>query len=174
MQDFQNMPYFTLKQECVKAGLNGKGTKKELLSRLAGVVPVVVAQEPVQAEDVVLPVVAAPVVSPIIIPTQNDLERFMPNATHAAVIDVSKYAAWLTDERLGVLSEKIAPIAAGKGTFKYSINHKGSAYQIEFFGGASGDESTTLIDTDAQIVRRAQHYFNARMAKGGNGQSSRV
>ncbi len=175
---YNELPYFSLKQECKKQGLNPVGKKEELLNRLNGTEITEEVPElpitPIQKDGVVTDTVehvAKPTIRPA---TSEELARFLPNTTFTPKIDTSKYTPWLTNERLEALENKIAPIAAGKGSFRFDINHKGAAYQCEFFGGASGPECTTLIDTDNQIVARARHYFNARMAKGTNGQVSRV
>lgn len=168
MDDYINMPYYTLKAECKKQGLDSKGTKLELLARM-GVTDT--TKQPEQPE----PEIKAPTPETTIIQaTQEELNAFLPGATGKPVIDTSKYAAWLTNERLEKLTNKIAPLAAGKGSFKFDIDHEGGAYQIEFRGKGPVVESTTLIDTDNQIIARATQYFNARLAMGGNGQTSKV
>ena len=164
---YNDLPYFALKQECKKKQISAKGTRAELLDRLNGVdVVESIKSEPVEPESVKSTIITQA--------TPEALSRFLPDMVSTPKIDVTKYAPWLTSERLTTLENKIAPIAAGKGSFKFDLNHKGAAYQCEFYGGASGPESTTLIDTDNQIVARAKHYFNARLAVGTNAQVSRV
>jgi len=165
----QEMPYYALKQECNKAGLSSKGNRETLLQRLGQIVP---TDQPKLPEPEIT--AKAPTPAVILPATPEELQKYLPGATFAPKVDTSKYAAWLTEDRLKELEYKLAPIAASRGSFNFSINHKGAAFQVEFFGGDSGPESTTLIDTDAQIVARARHYFTARMARGTNGQVSRL
>ena len=173
MPDYNEMAYFQMKTECKKQGLNAKGTKEQLLSRLNGEAQAKTPEEPKPQIKAPLPTTPK---NPVIITeaTEEELAQFLPKASHTPKIDTSKYKPWLTNERLQELENQIAPIASGRGKFRFDINHEKGAFQVEFSGGAAGLESTTLIDTDSQIVRRAQHYFTARLAQGGNGQKSRI
>lgn len=170
MPDYKEMDYYSLKNECKKQRLDSKGTKVELLARL-GVGDT--SKQPDSPEPDIEAKLPEPK-APIKIATQEELNKFLPDATGKAPIDTSKYNAWLTDARLEKLSGQIDPIAAGKGRYRYDIDRENGAFQIEFSGRALGLYSTTLIDTDQQIIKQAQYYFNARVSVGKNAQQSAI
>jgi len=168
MSEFKDLPYYTIKKECTKRGLNSKGTKEVLLARLDGKEEVVNAPEPeIKAE--------LPEKKEILEATPEELSQFLPNAVGVPKVNYDeKFGAWINSKRLQELENMLSPIAVGKGKFRFDLDHEGGAFTVEFSGGASGLECTSLIDVNARIVRRATQYFTARLAVGGNGQKSRI
>ncbi len=163
MEDYSSMSYYEIKAECKKLKLDSKGTKETLLARL-GVLPAepepeVLAPEPEKK---------------ILAATPEDLNRFLPSSTGKPPVDNSKYAVWLTPERLNILENKIKPLAASRGKFRFNLDYEGSAFQVEFSGKGPLLESTTLIDTDQQIVTRARVYFTTPLVVGKNNAQSAV
>lgn len=158
--NYQEMTYRQIQEECKKEGINAKGTHIELLARLG-----VTEKQPKPPEGTPKKLVP---------PTQEQLERFLPGAQFVPEIDKSRYDAWLTDERLRKLAGQLDTLAAGKGRWEYLINHNDGSYHVQFSGRLQGLVSTTLIDTDNQILQQAKHYFNARLVRGGNGLTEAV
>ena len=152
--NYIEMSYRELQQECKNQGLNAKGSTAELLGRLG-----VTEKQPARPEG-------EP--KKILPPTPEELERFLPEATFMPKTDSTRYQAWLTDERLRKLGAQLDTLAAGKGRWEYLIDHNTGGYQVQFSGRLQGLVSTTLIDTDNQILQQARHYFNARLVRGGN------
>lgn len=152
--NYEEMNYRQLQQACKDEGLNAKGTMQELLGKLG-----VTEKQP-------NPPQGTP--KKILPPTQQELERFLPEAKFLPEIDKKRYEAWLTDERLRRLGAQLDTLSAGKGRWEYLIDHEGGSYQVQFSGRLQGLQSTTLIDTDNQILQQAKHYFNARLVRGGN------
>lgn len=166
MEDYKEMSWTELKQECKKKGLDSIGKKVVLIERLEG------KEKPVQPVGDV--VVKTEETTKIVEATQSELERFLPQSTFKPVVDCSKYEPWLTSERLQGLENKLRPLAAGKGSFKFELDRDNGAFWVEFSGHNGVSDSTTLIDNDAQIVSRANHYFTARLVKGTDGAKSRI
>jgi hypothetical protein len=170
MSDYEDMPYFQLKAECKKQGLDSTGKKPELLARL-GVTRTAVPEN--APEPTLVDKLPTPNPEPHIVQaTKEELEKFLPDAKFVPTIDCTRYEPWLTTERLEKLAARIEPIAAGKGKYRFDLDRVNGAFQVEFSGKGPLLESTTLIDTDDQIVRRAQQYFNSRLVIGKNNQSS--
>lgn len=169
--DYQEMTYFQLKAECKKQNLDSTGKKPELLARLG----VVDTSPALPEEDISAklpePEQSAPAIKT---PTEEELQKFLPDATGIEPINPGKYQAWTNNERLAKLENKLSPIAAGKGRVEFLLDDEKGAYQVQFSGRPLGPISTTLIDTDQQIVKQAQFYFTARVAIGKNGQKSTI
>lgn len=178
MVDYSELSYYAMKSECKKQGLNSKGKMPILLARLNGTEPLnaklpVPEIEPPKEDTVDAPP-PVPEETKILAPTPDELDKYLPYAVLRPEVDVSRYEDWLTADRLQVLENKLAPLAAGKGTFRFDIDYPNSAFQVSLEGGAQGPISTTLIGRDSQIVKLAQHYFTARLSVGKNNQTSRA
>jgi len=129
MSDYKDLPYFTLKQECKKAGLSAAGNKVTLLARLEGINPTdipdlpepeVKAPQPapeVTVDAPIEPEVQAPppvnmilgATAPIKIEpaTPAELAKFAPTATVKPSLDTSRYKAWLTPCKILRLSPQL-------------------------------------------------------------------
>lgn len=169
-QDYSEMSYFALKAECNKQGLGSKGKRPELVKRLIG------KDKPPESQEELEIKASLPEKTPtVILPSlQEELNKFLPDTKFIPVVDTTKYKAWLTNERLQTLGNKLKPIFAGKGTFEFQLNYEGAAFQVEFNGGAAGKESITLIIEDIFLIQKAQEYCRRKLAKGGNEQKTNI
>lgn len=169
MIEYDKMNIWELKRECKKQKLDFAGGKKIIIDRLnKNKTKDSAEQSPEEKPKTETPKVK------IVPATEDELAKYLPNTTFKPVVDNTKFEPWLTDERLQALNNKLAPLAAANGHFKFVKNYEQGEFYVSFFGGASGPESTTLIDVDAQIVRLATRYYKARMATGANGLTSQI
>jgi len=165
MQDYNSMDYWGLKAECKKQKIDSKGTRDVLLERL-----VVTIDKPIKKpKEVKAPLPDKKPVQ-IIQATEDELNKYLPEATIRPQIDVSRYKPWLTDDRLQTLKNQLDPIFAAKGTFNFQLDYDKGAFGVEFNGGAAGPEFCTVIIEDGFIVRKANEYCSRRLAKGGDRQ----
>lgn len=185
MQDYSELAYFQLKAECSKKGLSSKGTKDELLARLNGeeteVKDVSKEKESLdRGEKIIKAESPNPEQKPIEAksPQHNErldrLQLLKPDSRIRHAADPEIYREWVNNDRLEMLSNKLSPIAAGKGKYEFILKPNEGSFGVQFTGGVLGKNYTTLIDTDAQIVKQASFYFNSRLRSGTNGQVSKI
>lgn len=186
MQDYSELSYFQLKAECSKLGKSPKGTKDDLIARLNGeeVEEVKTESQNKEAVDRGEKIIKAqspnpeqkPIdaKSPLHSERLDRLQLLKPDSRIRHAVDPEIYKEWVNNERLEVLKNKLDPIVAGKGKFDFVLKPNDGVFGVEFTGGVLGKNYTTLIDTDAQIVKQASFYFNSRLHSGKNGQISRI
>jgi len=172
------MGYFDLKRECGKKGLGGKGTAAVLRARLKGTEEKDQASKP--EVKAIPPQSTAPQNNVVderkttVAASSEELAKFLPTAINTPKVDNSRFEPWLTKERLAALDNKLSLISVGKGKFRFDLDYKKSAFQVEFSGRPLGLNSTTLVATDEAILKEARFYFNARVSVGKNAQGSRI
>lgn len=165
MKDYTGMPYHQLKQVCAELGISAQGTKDQLLERLKNTKsPEMIQTEEIEANT----------------PEGPQKEIAMPDEGQPYAPEWEKkrndqrYAAWIANDRLERLQGQLREIANGKGTAEFTLDHEGGAYFVTFDGKLQSKVCTTLIDSDAQILKEARIYFNARMRSGKNKQVSGI
>jgi len=157
MQDYDNMNYWNLKNECKKKGLDSKGKREALLERLQGK-----PEKPIPEPKAIIPA------------TQEDLNKYLPQASFTPKVDITRFKPWLTEQRLQKLTDELNPIFAGNAKFDFQLNYEQGEFQIQFSGGAAGTESLTMIVEDKFIIRKAQEYCKRKLARGGDNQTSSI
>ena len=198
-KDYSELSFFELKTECKKQGLFAKGTKVELLKRLNGenstkeqqkevVEKIERSEKKIEAPSPTPDVTSIEALQPYHNTRVNKLASFKPDVRLSNVPDPEFYKEWVNDERFEILDKKLSIIASGKGTWKFYLDPQlvqsqypnndkvkpgsAGAYQVEFTGRLHGNQSTTLIDTDQQILTYAGYYFNNRYETGKNNQKT--
>ena len=195
MSDYQELSLFELKEECKRAGLDSKGTKAELIARLNGVEDsaveatqeaeqVAAEQEEVQEETKLQAAKPEETVQPDLTQASTPdanvesrierMQQFLPSNTGLVPKDATQYAPWVSEERLSKLENALKHMSAGKGSFKMHVDNNACEYYVTFQGGGQGITSTTLIDTDQQILKEANLHFNGRFHKGTASGMSRL
>lgn len=159
--NYEDKPLFELKEACEEKGINAKGTKSELIDKLNESMKIAEHEKsnaPAPNEEALK---RAEVI--------EKLHKFKPNISFVQATDEAIYEAWLTNQRLEQLGNMLRTQMAGKASFTFNKKDR----QVEFSGGIRGLWSTTLIDTDNQILGVARQY-TSRAARGSSGQKSYI